>query len=119
MLPRNVINNAILSNTNASPMKAGVSDGTSGFSSGRMLFSNTTNVKPNNDDYMKKKWMGSKDSSSRTQKLSYQAIGKGSFNKAGEDNSFVNTKDINVTKSALTRVRASGYVVPPKVTNKM
>ena len=54
-----------------------------------------------------------------TNKVKYQAIGKGSMNASGTDNSFINTKDVNVTSSALRRTRAGGYVVPPKVTNKM
>lgn len=119
MLPRNVSNNAVLSNKNASPMKAGVADNTSRFSSGRFMFANINNKKETPEVYLQKKWYGSNSSSLRTDKIRSQAIGKGSFNNTETNNSFINTKDINITSSALRRTRAGGYVVPPKVTNKM
>lgn len=119
MLPRNVSNNAVLSNKNASPMKSGVADNTSRFSRGRNMFTNLNNKKESQEVYLQKKWYGNTTSSLRTDKVKYQAIGKGSMNASGTDNSFINTKDVNVTSSALRRTRAGGYVVPPKVTNKM
>lgn len=119
MLPRNVSNNAVLSNKNASPMKSGVADNTSRFSRGRTMFTNLNNKNESQEVYLQKKWYGSTTSSLRTDKVKYQAIGKGSMNASGADNSFINTKDVNVTSSALRRTRAGGYVVPPKVTNKM
>jgi len=115
---KNVSNNAVLTNANASPMKDGIADNNTRFSMGRMLFTKTMNERYQPNDYLQKKLYGSKDASSRTHRLHYQAVGKGSFNEANSPNSFVNTKDINVTKDALRRVRAGGYVVPPKVTNK-
>lgn len=119
MLPRNVSNNAVLSNKNASPMKSGIADNSSRFSNGRSMFANINNKKESQEVYLQKKWYGSTSSSLRTDKIRSQAIGKGSFNDAGTNNSFINTKDVNDSASALRRTRAGGYVVPPKVTNKM
>jgi hypothetical protein len=112
MLPKlNVLNNAIVNATNGSPMKAGVSDGTSGFARGRMMFSHgaSSTIDPT------KKYFGSKDASSLIERRKYQAIGKVGINRNNEPLSFISTKDVNDTSQALTRVRAGGYMVPPKV----
>lgn len=48
MLPKlNGLNNAITTAKNGSPMKAGVSDGTSSFSRGKMLYTNAVHSNNN------------------------------------------------------------------------
>lgn len=114
MLPKqNILNNAITTAKNGSPMKAGVSDGTSSFSRGKMLYSNTVHSN-NNVPIASKKHFGNKDASSITHRKKYQALGKAVVNEANQPMSLISTKNINDTKQALTRVRAGGYMVPPK-----
>jgi hypothetical protein len=114
MLPKqNGLNNAITTAKNGSPMKAGVSDGTSSFSRGKMLYTNAVHSN-NNVPIASKKHFGSRDASSITERRKYQALGKSVVNATGEPMSLISTKDVNDTKQALTRVRAGGYMVPPK-----
>ena len=108
-LRRQNLNNAILSNINAMPMKDSTSDGTSTFSMGRLLHTNTI---ANNSH---KKWIGgTRDASQITRNRSISAIGNGTMNAANTQNSFVSNTSKNVVNDALRRTRNSGYVVPPK-----
>jgi hypothetical protein len=114
MLPKlNGLNNAITTAVNGSPMKGGVSDGTSSFSRGKMLYTGATHSNTNVQDYTKR-YMGNRDASSITARRKYQAMGKSVVNTSGEPMSLISTKNINDTKQALARTRAGGYMVPPK-----
>lgn len=109
-LRRQNLNNGILTNTNAMPMKDATSDGTSTFSMGRLLHTNTIAQNAH------KKWVGgSRDASQITRNRTVSAIGKGSMNTANTQNSFVSNTSKNVVNDALRRMRGSGYVVPPRI----
>jgi hypothetical protein len=119
MYRRNNINNGILSNQNAMPQKDATSDGAGSFATGRHNYVDTVSVMnaTTQPQKMAKKWYGNRDSSTVTANRRYIGIGKGSYNDANVPTSFTNTGDNNMVGQALSRVRRSGYVVPPKCVN--
>jgi len=111
---KNNLNNAILSSANSSPLKAGTSDSTNSLARNKMIYTSSSS-NYNSIQNPQKKWIGgSRNAGSVIERKKSQALGKSSFNGSGVPKSLVSTKDINVTKQALSRVRAGGAVAPPK-----
>ena len=110
--PIHNLNNGILQNVNAMPMKDSTSDNTSTFSMGRLNYvsSFTTQSSAQNPQ---KKWIGgNRDASQTTTNRRVGAIGLGSMTSA--PNSFVSNSSKNTVNDALRRVRGGGAVAPPK-----
>jgi hypothetical protein len=113
------INNGILSAVKAMPQKDINSAGDSDFSQSREQYVRAhSNVSQTNEVKIHKKWFGNRDSSSFIERRRYNAIGVGSLNASGQPTAFSQHNDINVTRDALTRVRAGGYVTTPKIRTK-
>ena len=109
--PIHNLNNGILQNATAMPIKDSTSDGTSTFSMGRMNYVSSSQSAQN----PQKKWVGgNRDASQTTSNRRVGAIGLGSFNAANVPNSFVSNSSKNVVNDALRRVRGGGAVAPPK-----
>ena len=102
------LNNGMLNNATAMPMKDSTSDGTSTFSMGRLNYvSSFTAQNP------QKKWIGgNRDASQTTANRRVGAIGLGSMTSA--PNSFVSNSSKNTINDALRRARGGGAVAPPK-----
>jgi hypothetical protein len=104
----NNLNNGMLQNATAMPLKDSVSDGTSTFSMGRLNY-----VSSFTSQNSHKKWIGgNRDASQIAENRRIAAIGLGSM--TSSPNSFVSNSDKNVVNDALRRVRAGGAVAPPK-----
>ena len=104
------LNNGMLNNATAMPMKDSTSDGTSTFSMGRLNYVSSFTAQSQNPQ---KKWIGgNRDASQTTANRRVGAIGLGSMTTA--PNSFVSNTSKNVVNDALRRVRAGGAVAPPK-----
>jgi len=117
MLSLNDINNGALNGIKAMPQKDSTSDSDSTFAMGRQKFVNTystdTLTIPQQNQ---KKWIGgNRDASQVAVNRKNTQIGTGSLNASVNLMSFTTYKDINTVNNALTRVRAGGYMVPPKV----
>jgi hypothetical protein len=110
---KNNLNNGSLNFTRAMPLKDNTSDNSSRFSAAREVYSETT------PDTSVKKWFGSRDSSSVTQRRKNNAIGKGSINANNAALSFTSNTEKNTVNSALRRTRAGGATVPAKKTGYM
>jgi hypothetical protein len=138
----NNINNSELNSIRAMPQKDITSDNESSFKMSRTIYSRTfpntvintpithtnyiwqarRNVQqitsiPNGvtSNYMNgKKWYGNRDASQVTINRRTNQVGVGSLNSAGNLVGFTTNTDINTTKDALRRVRASGAVAPAK-----
>jgi hypothetical protein len=109
------INNGRLSAVKAMPQKDSTSDGTSGFEMARRNYAKTLPAQANTvAQNLEKKWSGNRDSSTVMERRKATAVGLGSLNAGNQPLSFTTTKDINVTRDALTRVRAGGAVAPAK-----
>jgi hypothetical protein len=111
------INNGALKFVNAMPQKDLTSDGESSFEMGRKIYTKTNQPFQSENVLNTKKWVGgNRDSSSITTRLKNNTIGKGSINTDTKQTlSFTTYKDVNTVNNALTRVRAGGAMVPPKV----
>jgi len=102
------LNNGILQNKTAMPLKDATSDGTSNFAMGRLNY-----VSSFSGQNTHKKWIGgNRDASQTTTNRRVGAIGLGSMTSA--QNSFVSNSSKNVVNDALRRVRGGGAVAPPK-----
>ena len=112
MFAINNINNGTLSAVKAMPQKDITSDGNSSFAMDRQYYVDTGNPAPN------KKWYGNRDASQIATNRRVREIGLGSLNSKKALTSFTTYKSVNTVQDALTRVRAGGAVVPPKVTHK-
>jgi hypothetical protein len=109
------INNGRLSAIKAMPQKDSTSDGTSQFEMARQNYAKTLPKTANtNTQNLEKKWFGNRDSSSVMERRKSTAVGLGTLNASKTPMSFTTTKDVNVTRDALTRVRAGGAVAPTK-----
>ena len=110
--PKQNLNNSMLNNAIAMPMKDSTSDGTSTFSMGRLNYvSSFTAQSPAQNP--QKKWIGgNRDASQTVVKRRVNAIGLGSM--ANTTNSFVSNYSKNTVNDALRRVRGGGAVAPPK-----
>jgi hypothetical protein len=109
MLPIKSINNSILSNKRATPLKDSTSTNEHQFSRDRNEISN---IPISNN----KKWFGNssnRDASSRIRSKRIEASAN-SINKDNKPLSFTNTNEKNLINHTLLRVRGSGYTVPPK-----
>jgi hypothetical protein len=117
MLSLHDMHNGALNGIKAMPQKDSTSDGHSTFAMGRQRFVNTYSTDiPTNQQYTQKKWIGgNRDASQVAVNRKNTQIGTGSVNASGDLMSFTTYKDINTVNNALTRVRAGGYMVPPKV----
>lgn len=117
MLSLHDMHNGALNGIKAMPQKDSTSDGHSTFAMGRQRFVNTYSTDiPTNQQYSQKKWIGgNRDASQIVANRKNTQIGTGSVNASGDLMSFTTYKDINTVNNALTRVRAGGYMVPPKV----
>jgi len=103
------LNNGMLNNATAMPMKDSTSDGTSTFSMGRLNYVSAGFTSPN----PQKKWIGgNRDASQTTANRRVGAIGLGSMTSA--PNSFLSNSSKNTINDALRRVRGGGAVAPPK-----
>ena len=109
------INNGTLNAVKAMPQKDSTSDGTSGFEMARRNYAKTLPATPNTvAQNLEKKWLGNRDSSTVMERRKATAVGLGTLNAGNQPLSFTTTKDVNVTRDALTRVRAGGAVAPAK-----
>ena len=120
MLSKQDVNNGALNGIKAMPQKDSTSDGQSTFAMGRQRFMNTyTTNTPTVQQQIQKKWIGgNRDASQVVANRKNTQIGTGSLNASGNMMSFTTYKDTNTVNDALTRVRAGGYVVQPKVRAK-
>lgn len=104
------LNNGMLQNKTAMPLKDSTSDGTSTFSMGRLNYVSSFTTQSLNPQ---KKWIGgNRDASQTTANRRVGAIGLGSM--TSTPNSFVSNSSKNVVNDALRRVRAGGAIAPPK-----
>jgi hypothetical protein len=102
------LNNGILQNKTAMPLKDSTSDGTSTFAMDRLNY-----VSSFTGHNTHKKWVGgNRDASQTTTNRRVGAIGLGSMTSA--QNSFVSNSSKNVVNDALRRARGGGAVAPPK-----
>lgn len=117
MLSLHEMNNGALNGIKAMPQKDSTSDGHSTFAMGRQRFVNTYSTDtPTIPQQNHKKWIGgNRDASQVAVNRKNTQIGTGSVNASGNLMSFTTYKDVNTVNNALTRVRAGGYMVPPKV----
>lgn len=140
------LNNGVLSSTHAMPLKDITSNNESGFSMSRRLFFRSSIVANNPDfsvqqqgttviereslalsnkvvidgkkTFLQKKWIGgNRDASSRILRSKVMNTAHLLANNTGPT-SFKNGNDKNAVNDAITRVRSSGYRVPPSVTQK-
>jgi len=115
------INNRTLKGQKAMPLKNDNADGTSVFSMGRHAYVETVGTLNNSVAIqLKKKYLGgnNRDASSIIANKKRNQIGYGSVNASGQNISFSSTSDTTTQNSALSRVRAGGYMVPKKFTTK-
>ena len=140
------LNNGVLNSMHAMPLKDITSNNESGFSMSRRLFFRSSIV-ANNPDFsvqqqgttviereslalsnkvvidgkktaLQKKWIGgNRDASSRLLRSKVMNTAHLLANNTGPT-SFKNGNDKNAVNDAITRVRSSGYRVPPSVTQK-
>jgi hypothetical protein len=115
MYSKQNINNGALSGKKPMPLKDSTSDNTSSFNMARHTFLETIPAVPNtNNEKLAKKWLGNRDASQIVANRRNVAVGKGSLNANEGLYSFTAYNEINVTNTALRRVRAGGSVAPPK-----
>jgi hypothetical protein len=107
------LNNGILNNANAMPLKDSTSDNNSSFSMDRSNYQMTAITAPATNP--QKKWIGgNRDASQTAINRRVTAIGLGSLNAANKPNSFVSNSSKNTVNDALRRVRGGGAVAPAK-----
>jgi len=115
MYSKQNINNGALSGAKPMPLKDSTSNNNSSFNMARHTFLETIPVVPNtNNEKLAKKWLGNRDASQIVANRRNVAVGKGSLNANEGLYSFTAYNEINVTNTALRRVRAGGSVAPPK-----
>lgn len=115
------MNNRTLNGQKAMPLKNDNADGTSVFAMGRHGYVETVGTLNNSVAIqLKKKYLGgnNRDASSIIANKKRNQIGNGSVNASGQNISFSSTSDTTTQNSALSRVRAGGYMVPKKFTTK-
>lgn len=135
MLPiRNDMNNAVLSGTNAMPIKDSTSDGSTMFSLMRRRFASTyTTTVPAQNNQNQRVGISNRftsnfaaksgpsrvtDNSDVIARKKAAAIGAGSMNASGGPMSFMSSSNPSVVADARVRARYSGAAVPKKVTQK-
>ena len=117
---RQDVNNRILSGVNAMPLKNDNADNESSLSNARRSYAKSINAENYTlPELHKKKYLGNRDASNVMETKKRNQIGYGSKNPTGEPLSFSSITNTNTIQNALTRVRAGGYVVPKKVTQKI
>jgi len=110
------LNNGIATAPKGMPFKDSTSDGDSSFAIGRRAYVETKTTNPTISQKLEKKWYGNRDASQIVANRRIDQVGVGSLNTNGKQIAFKTTSDINVTNRALSRARAGGSIVPPKVT---
>jgi hypothetical protein len=108
------LNNGILKNTNAMPMKDSTSDNTSTFAMSRFNYISSFTAQSSKQNPQKKWIGGNRDASQTVEKRRIGAIGLGSMNAVNTPNSYVSNSSKNTVNDALRRVRGGGAVAPPK-----
>lgn len=108
---RNDIQNGVLKTTRAMPQKDINSMCDSDFSLERLKYTDSI-IKP------AKKWFGNRDASVTTSRRKTAALGAGSIHVAPQSQRLGTHNNINVTRDALTRVRAGGCVPCAKARNR-
>jgi hypothetical protein len=139
MFNSQTMKNNRLTAAHAAPLKDGVSDGTTDFSTNRHRYlhaygvpsnaivgatsgyahslNGQTRVHQNGSTIPQKRWGNTaRDASSVTARRRVQQIGLGTMNAADQTMGYSSNVERNTQHSALRRVRGGGSVVPPKVT---
>jgi hypothetical protein len=109
--------NGTLNGVRVMPQKDSTSDGTNSFAMDRHNYMESYHPPYTNAQIYQKKWLGgnNRDASQITRKNRVNVIGVGSMNTNGGLMSFTTHKVVNTVNDALRRVRAGGYVAPPKI----
>lgn len=115
---RNQLNNGILNSQKAMPLKDNNANGDSNYSLVRHRYIESVGATHTVSEWKQKKFMGNRDSSSVTEKRKMNELGVGALNASKIPMTLANTTEKNTRIDAITRVRAGGYVVPNKVTQK-
>jgi len=126
-LSRTQLNNGVLNAPKAMPQKDAVADGNNSFSMDRHNYvkyfpayrnSLVTPAQLTNQTLVKKWIGGNRDASSIIKTKRVNALGT-SLNADGKSFSLKGATNSNDVRDALTRLRGSGYAVPPKVTGRI